>query len=81
MNTTQLVTSVRVNIDNEYANTASMTAHAVAYHVRPENTMKLEHTSYVCILSIWTKRRILQAGKLMAMGIEMICGGRAECLR
>lgn len=43
--TTHLITNIRVEL-KEAANTASMTANAVAYHVRPDDAFKPEDTSY-----------------------------------
>lgn len=44
LRTTHFVTNVRVNLTGE--ETASMTAHALAYHIRPEDAFKPENTSY-----------------------------------
>lgn len=43
--TTHLVTNIRVEL-KDGADTAFMTAHAIAYHVRPDDAFKLEDTSY-----------------------------------
>jgi SnoaL-like protein len=43
--TTHFITNIRVEL-KDVANTASMTAHAVAYHVRPDDAFKPEDTSY-----------------------------------
>ena len=44
--TTHFITNVRVELKDAAATTASMTAHAVAYHVRPDEAYKPEDTSY-----------------------------------
>lgn len=44
--TTHVISNVRVNLESEAAETASLTAHAVAYHNRPEDALKQEDTSY-----------------------------------
>ena len=43
--TTHFITNIRVEL-KDVANTASMTAHAIAYHVRPDDAFKPENTSY-----------------------------------
>ncbi|KIW90620.1 uncharacterized protein Z519_08403 [Cladophialophora bantiana CBS 173.52] len=43
--TTHFITNIRVEL-KDVADTASMTAHAVAYHVRPDDAFKPEDTSY-----------------------------------
>lgn len=43
--TTHFITNIRVEL-KDAANTAFMTAHAIAYHVRPEDAYKPEDTSY-----------------------------------
>ena len=43
--TTHFITNIRVEL-KDVANTAFMTAHAVAYHVRPDDAFKPEDTSY-----------------------------------
>ena len=43
--TTHFITNIRVKL-KDVANTASMSAHAVAYHVRPDDAFKPEDTSY-----------------------------------
>lgn len=43
--TTHITSNIRIEV-KDGADTASMTAHAVAYHVRPEDALKLEDTSY-----------------------------------
>ena len=42
---THFITNIRVEL-KDVANTAFMTAHVVAYHVRPEDAFKPEDTSY-----------------------------------
>jgi hypothetical protein len=42
--TTHIVTNVRIQLVDEA--TASLTAHAIAYHIRPEDAFKPEDTSY-----------------------------------
>jgi hypothetical protein len=43
--TTHVTSNIRIELEDG-ADTASMTAHAIAYHVRPEEALKLEDTSY-----------------------------------
>jgi hypothetical protein len=43
--TTHFITNIRVELKDD-ANTAFMTAHAVAYHIRPDDAFKSEDTSY-----------------------------------
>ncbi|KAH7381390.1 hypothetical protein DE146DRAFT_773161 [Phaeosphaeria sp. MPI-PUGE-AT-0046c] len=43
--TTHITSNIRVEL-KDGANTAFMTAHAIAYHVLPEDALKLEDTSY-----------------------------------
>ena len=43
--TTHIVSNIRVELKDD-ANSASMTAHAISYHIRPEDAFKLEDTSY-----------------------------------
>ncbi|KAF9691913.1 hypothetical protein EKO04_010028 [Ascochyta lentis] len=43
--TTHIISNIRVEL-KDGADTASMTAHAISYHVRPEDTLKPEDTSY-----------------------------------
>lgn len=44
MVTHHITSNIRVELKND--NTASMTAHAVAYHVKPEDALKKEDASY-----------------------------------
>ena len=44
--TTHITSNIRIEVEDSAANTASMTAHAIAYHVRPEDALKPEDTSY-----------------------------------
>lgn len=46
VNTLHSVTNMRVNLKDEKADTASLTCHAISYHVRPENAFDVEDTSY-----------------------------------
>jgi hypothetical protein len=43
--TTHNISNVRIEVEDG-AHTAFMTAHAISYHVRPEDAMKPEDTSY-----------------------------------
>jgi hypothetical protein len=43
--TTHVTSNIRIELKNG-TDTASMTAHAVSYHVRPEDSLKVEDTSY-----------------------------------
>ena len=43
--TTHVISNIRIELKDS-ADTASMTAHAVAYHVRPDDALKPEDTSY-----------------------------------
>lgn len=43
--TTHFITNIRVDLKDD-ADTASMSAHAIAYHVRPDDVYKPEDTSY-----------------------------------
>lgn len=43
--TTHITSNIRIKMKDS-ADTASMTAHALSYHVRPEDTLKPEDTSY-----------------------------------
>ncbi|KZM28070.1 uncharacterized protein EKO05_0003763 [Ascochyta rabiei] len=43
--TTHIISNIRIEL-KDGADTASMTAHAISYHVRPEDTLKPEDTSY-----------------------------------
>ncbi|OAK96658.1 hypothetical protein IQ06DRAFT_359004 [Phaeosphaeriaceae sp. SRC1lsM3a] len=43
--TTHITSNIRIELENG-GNTASMTAHAIAYHIRPEDALKREDTSY-----------------------------------
>lgn len=43
--TTHYITNIRVNLEED-ANTASMTTHATAYHIRSDEAYKPEDTSY-----------------------------------
>ena len=43
--TTHVTSNIRVSLEDG-ADTASMTAHVVAYHVRPDDALKPEDTSY-----------------------------------
>jgi hypothetical protein len=43
--TTHITSNIRVEL-KDGADTASMTCHAIAYHVRPEDALKPEDTSY-----------------------------------
>lgn len=43
--TTHITSNVRIQ-HQDGANTASMTAHAISYHVRPDDAFKQEDTSY-----------------------------------
>jgi len=43
--TTHITSNIRIELE-EGADTASITAHALSYHVRPEDTRKLEDLSY-----------------------------------
>jgi hypothetical protein len=45
LNTTHSITNIRVELEDG-ADTAFMTAHAIAYHVRPDDAYKPEDTSY-----------------------------------
>jgi SnoaL-like domain len=53
LNTTHFITNIRVEL-KDGADTAYMTAHAIAYHVRPDDAFKPEDTSYTagCLYSI-----------------------------
>jgi hypothetical protein len=44
--TTHFITNVRVNLKSEHSKTASLSAHAIAYHIRPEDALKPDDTSY-----------------------------------
>ncbi|KAL6245440.1 hypothetical protein RBB50_007439 [Rhinocladiella similis] len=45
--TTHYITNIRVEFKGaDNTNTASMSAHAIAYHVRPDDAYKAEDTSY-----------------------------------
>lgn len=43
--TTHVTSNIRIEL-KDGADTASMTAHALAYHVRPDDALKPENTSY-----------------------------------
>lgn len=43
--TTHIISNIRIELE-EGADTAFMTAHALTYHIRPEDVLKLEDTSY-----------------------------------
>ncbi|KAF2627693.1 hypothetical protein BU25DRAFT_410831 [Macroventuria anomochaeta] len=43
--TTHITSNIRVEMEDG-ADTAFMTAHAISYHVRPDDALKLEDTSY-----------------------------------
>jgi hypothetical protein len=43
--TTHITSNIRVEL-KDGGDTASLTAHAISYHVRPEDALKLEDTSY-----------------------------------
>lgn len=43
--TTHITSNIRIEL-KDGADTASMTAHAIAYHVSPDDALKLEDTSY-----------------------------------
>lgn len=43
--TTHVSSNIRVELEDG-ADTASLTAHVIAYHVRPEDALSLEDTSY-----------------------------------
>lgn len=43
--TTHITSNIRVELEDG-ANAASMTSHAIAYHVRPDDALKLEDISY-----------------------------------
>ncbi|OBT90060.1 hypothetical protein VE02_02514 [Pseudogymnoascus sp. 03VT05] len=43
--TTHITSNIRVELE-EGADTAKMTAHAISYHVKPEDAVKVEDTSY-----------------------------------
>lgn len=43
--TTHAVSNIRVQLEDNQSS-ASLTAHAISYHVRPEDALKLEDTSY-----------------------------------
>jgi hypothetical protein len=43
--TTHTISNIRIEV-NDDADTASMTAHAISYHVRPEEALTQEDTSY-----------------------------------
>ncbi|KAA8619251.1 SnoaL-4 domain containing protein [Pyrenophora tritici-repentis] len=44
--TTHTVSNIRVELKSEDADTAQITAHAISYHVREEDALKQEDTSY-----------------------------------
>lgn len=44
--TTHIVTNIRVNLKDEKDDSATITAQAISYHVRPEDAFKEEDTSY-----------------------------------
>ncbi|MCJ1312306.1 hypothetical protein MMC25_005980 [Agyrium rufum] len=47
--TTHVISNIRVELNDDGgsgADTASMTAHALAYHIRPDDALKPEDTSY-----------------------------------
>jgi hypothetical protein len=43
--TTHVTSNIRIELEDR-ADTASMTAHAVSYHIRPEEALEVEDTSY-----------------------------------
>ncbi|KAJ9654658.1 hypothetical protein H2198_006325 [Neophaeococcomyces mojaviensis] len=45
LRTTHFISNIRVDL-KDHADTASMTAHAIAYHTRPEDAFKPENISY-----------------------------------
>jgi hypothetical protein len=44
--TTHTISNIRIDLEHDDANTAHLTAHAMSYHVRPEDAFKVEDTSY-----------------------------------
>jgi hypothetical protein len=44
--TTHVVSNIRIELEDNGADKARMTAHAISYHVRPEDALKEEDTSY-----------------------------------
>lgn len=44
--TTHVTSNMRIELKEDGADTASMTAHALAYHVRPDDALRPEDTSY-----------------------------------
>lgn len=51
--TTHVTSNIRIQVEDG-ADTASMTAHAISYHVKPEDALKEEDTSYTaaCLYDI-----------------------------
>jgi hypothetical protein len=43
--TTHVISNIRIEVEDG-ADTASMTAHAISYHIRPDDALKPEDTSY-----------------------------------
>jgi hypothetical protein len=43
--TSHVISNIRIEVEDS-ADTASMTAHAISYHVRPDDALKPEDTSY-----------------------------------
>lgn len=43
--TSHVISNIRINLEDG-ADTASMTAHAMSYHIKPEDALKPEDTSY-----------------------------------
>jgi hypothetical protein len=44
--TTHVISNIRISLEHADADKARMTAHAISYHVRPEDALKEEDTSY-----------------------------------
>jgi hypothetical protein len=44
--TAHIISNIRIELEHDNADTARMTAHAISYHVRPEDALKVEDTSY-----------------------------------
>lgn len=53
LTTTHVTSNIRIEVEDG-ADTASMTAHAISYHVKPEDALKEEDTSYTaaCLYDI-----------------------------
>ncbi|KAF2448439.1 hypothetical protein P171DRAFT_470205 [Karstenula rhodostoma CBS 690.94] len=72
--TTHIISNVRIAVEDG-ADTATLTAHAISYHVREEDALKVEDTSYTAS-SLYDIEMVKDAGdglwKIRRWGFEVL---------